>query len=323
MKRKLIAILALCVLALSGCSSGKPDVSLPDTTPDDANNNMTYTLEEIYANNSVENVLRDHTVFTCHMDTYEGADSDTPIGTSDKQFSMEDGSMQMTAHYSYDGTDSYQWVGADKDFNGASYTVFDGEKHFIACPGDEYQDLITANWMGEDLSLMDETILSTSMQDGAAVIETLTTYKQEAEMYARTLYYVDPETGLLYGMETTTYSLPEGTEIPDAVYGMDENEVLTVQKTAVTYDTPITFDVDPKAEIIGQGQDYCEVTFDINPATDQMEVNWYPIAHGTHISFYSAENYTVYDDETLENDVTYEDIISEGEAMTLYMVMAE
>ena len=102
-----------------------------------------------------------------------------------------------------------------------------------------------------------------------------------------------------------------------------DDEPLTVQKTTVTYDAPIVFDIDPKAEIIGQTHDYCEVTFVIDPETDEMEVHMYPIAHGVHIFFVSDKGYSVYGDEALEKDVTGEDTISEGEAMDLYVITNE
>ena len=94
-------------------------------------------------------------------------------------------------------------------------------------------------------------------QDGTLVITTTTTYRQEAELYARNLYYVDPETGALLYAESTSYSLPLGESVPQADYGMDTNEVMAVQKTTITYDTPISFDLLPHEQILAS-TDYAE-----------------------------------------------------------------
>lgn len=287
-----------------------------DTEPE-----ATYDLAALTADNNIHHLLETHSSVTGHTETYDGT-GDAPLAVKDTQYQRTDGRVQMLSKYVYAADNgenaSYTEAYADADYSGALYEISGADKYFTAFPSAYYDTYIDGTWFPGAGEMSEETVDSVAEQDGTLVITTTTTYRQETELYARNLYYVDPETGALLYAESTSYSLPLGESVPQADYGMDTNEVMAVQKTTITYDTPISFDLLPHEQILAS-TDYAEVTFNIAPTTDANEIHWYPIAHGTHIFYQSDTAYTIYDDEELTNDVSGTALISTGEAATYFV----
>lgn len=343
MKKHITVLLIAALLVLSGCTAQDDnDIEPADTqetvsdstesntdadeteateTDVDTETKATYDLAELVSDNNIHHLLETHSSVTGHTETYDG-DGTTPLAVTETQYQITDGKVQMISKYVYDADDgdnvSYTEAYADNDYSGALYEISGEYKYFTAFPAAYYDTYIDGTWFPGAGEMSEETVDSVSEQDGMIVITTTTTYRQEAELYARNLYYVDPENGALLYAESTSYSLPIGASIPQADYGMDTNEVMSKQQTTITYDTPISFDLLPHEQILAS-TDYEEVTFNIDPISDANEVHWYPIAHGTHILFQRDTSYTIYDDEELTNNVTGAELVSDGEAETYFV----
>ena len=148
-----------------------------------------------------------------------------------------------------------------------------------------YEDSVDTWLAAIDEDSMTETVTGTSEQDGAIIVTTRTEYRDEADLYEETLYYIDPKTDDLLYMEVTSYNT-------------QDDSVAAVVKTEISYDAPVTFEAKPFETIIAD-QDYCEVNLIVNPQQDDMTVCWYPVAHGTQLTFVPFSDYTLYSDEDL------------------------
>ena len=287
----------------------EPAAEPEQDAPQEAVNLPTYTPDEIRENNSVKNVLSRHNTMT-YTRTFTDGEGNVN-GTVREQFTMNDGFLQTNSDYTDEtGSVVYSNQGyADSTYAGASYGLSsDGTRNMTLYPDNETYESFADLWIAAaDDESVTEAVTDTSEQDGAVIVTTRTDYRDEADLYAVTLYYVDPETDDLLYMEVTSYNT-------------QNDAVVAVTKTEISYDAPATFEAKPFEAII-TSSDYCEVSLIVNPQRDDMHVFWYPVAHGTEVGFAPLSDYTLYTDEELtqEIDPTVGIDIS-GEACNIFAV---
>ena len=291
MKRILATMLTLtlALALLAGCGSKTNDAA-NDPQPgnqEEQTNIPTYTPTEIRASNSARNLLTHHNT-VAYTRTFTDSEGNIS-GTVCEQYTMADGLLQTNSAYT-DETGNVilsQQGHADSTYAGATYGLSgDGEKYMTLYPNNEmYEDSVDTWLAAIDEDSMTETVTGTSEQDGAIIVTTRTEYRDEADLYEETLYYIDPETDDLLYMEVTSYNT-------------QDDSVVAVVKTEISYDAPVTFEAKPFETIIAD-QDYCEVNLIVNPQQDDMTAYWYPVAHGTELTFVPFSDYTLYSDEEL------------------------
>lgn len=313
MKRQWIKLAAgvLCgAFLLAGCGGGAKYEGPP--------------LEEIRAGNTLGAVLEQHAAASYREESFIDG-QDVPFITSEgRYYRDEDGFLR--ADILYDDLDGIRRVEgfAGKAYAGARYELAGaGGKSMCIFPSGEYERYIAGLWAGETIGSGTETPVEYSLQDGSAVIITLTTYPDPADSYLRTMYILDGEHGHLLYREICTYLLEEGQKIPDVPYGMDQNEVAYLVKTTISYDEPREYGGPaPHEEVIGQSSDYCELYVIEDYGTDEPAVRWYPVAHGTEMQFLSLEDeYRLYTDAELTREISFlEELNISGETANLFLV---
>lgn len=325
---------ALCVLLLltacvggnnGGNSSGgenTPGESDPSDGASDPGVEVQYTLEEIWANNQVEAVLQNRRAMSYLQEFYTGGE-DTPAGTIAGQYYRVDGYLHMDMIYHEVFGDTYTEAYADAEMPGAYYNVVETDRYMFLYPSADYEHFQTALWFDKPMEDIDETLVSCSMQDDLVVVTTVTTYPYGPDNYDRTVYYLEPTFGHLIYKESTSYLLEEGRSIPDVPYGEDDNAVINVTKTTVTYDDPWSFEGPaPHEAVTGESADSCQITLIEDYGTDDARIYTFPVAHGTYVYFYSDNGgYAIYSDAGLTMEISpYGEIDISGDALTLYVV---
>ena len=314
MKRKLALALALCctVTALSGCGGQKAT----DTAENGGTENQqieAYTLEKLRAQIGLDSLLKQHQQvgYTEEFYEYRDGEADKTLTTTIKgRYWRENDMLQSDAEYlDENGNVTYtQQDHGDATYAGASYGMSaDGDKYMTLMLPEEY-DQITDRWLFELMnSTGDQTVQETTEQDGAIVVTVRTDYRDAADMYDISLYYIDSESGDLVGSDVTTYST------------QDDQPMAEVLLTP-TYDgTDFKLSANPFEAITG-GTDYCEVTMIANPQQDDMQVCWYPVAHDTQLSFSSMGDVKLYADEELTQTLDGTSIDVSGEARNVFAV---
>ena len=327
MKKELrIALAALCGAALlSGCgnsaandptpgNSTEPDVSVtatPDAGETGTPEEHSYTLEEIRTANSMEALLKNHDSIAYTQEVYQG-DAEEPISTATGVFYKKDGFYNMLVEYADPSGSSYCMQGyADNVYAGALYsTSTDGEKFVTLYDAGSYDEAVDLMWATTPaVEAVSVTVEESTWQDGAAIVRVRSEYGNTADMYEETYYYIEPESGELIYMETSSYAL--------------DGSVIAVNKITFSFDGDYTFASQPFAEI-AEGTDYCEVNLILNPLEEDMEVHWYPIAHGTAVYFTSmSASYTLYDDEELTHEITAADIDTNKDVVNIFAVRSK
>ncbi len=313
MKRTLAAVLTLAFMPalLTGCGSKtNNNTAAPEqTAQQEQSDTRTYTPEEIRENNSAKNLLARHTAMT-YTRTFTDHEGNVS-GTTCEQYTMADGLLQTQSAYTDEtGNVVYTQQGyADKTYTGATYGLASsGEKYMTLYPDNETYESMVDTWLATaDENSITEKVTDTTMQDGAVIVTVRTDYRDEADLYEMTDYRVDPETDDLLYMKTTSYNT-------------QDDSVVAVVTTEISYDKPITFDAKPFETIIADS-DYCEVSLIVDPQQDDMTVCSYPIAHGTLLSFVPISDYTLYSDEGLTQKIADDTSIDiSGEACNIFAV---
>lgn len=305
----------LTLALLAGCGGGTGSAAgnsaaQPEQSAQEQGSGIpTYTPAEIRENNSARNLLTHHSALTYTRTFADGEDNVN--STICEQYTMIDGFLQTNAAYADEtGTVVYSQQGyADGTYAGATYALSsDGGMYMTLYPNNETYESACDIWLAAaDDDSMTETVTDTSEQDGAVIVTARTDYPDEEDLYEITLYYVDPETDDLLYMEATSY---------DA----QDDSVVAVVKTQISYDDPVAF-TDKPFETIITDSDYCEVNLIVDPQQDDMTVCWYPVAHGTQLSFMPVLNYTLYSDEELTQEIdTSVGIDVPGEVFNIFAV---
>lgn len=299
----------LCATApLYACGSSQTPAAGNDTAASDSQtpSDPTYTPEEIKANNSVEKLLDHHSALSC-IRTF--TDSTGEATTIQSQYTMKDGYLQMNAvHKGSSGKATYyQQAAADETYGGAEYDQdADGQKYLALYSDIDSYNSVTGVWLfsatDEDKEVVDES----SMQDGAVVITTHHEFPNDSEIYDKNMYYIDPESNDLLSAQFTCYDAKTDKVVSDTT-------------AEITYDKTETFDVNPRDSILADS-DYCEVNLITNPQQDDMSVLWYPVAHGTNVSFVLEDGVKLYSDEELTQELNASNIDISGEVRNIFVV---
>ncbi len=299
MKRLFAAMLpfALTLTLLAGCGggtaggAGSSSAARPEQSAQEQGSGIpAYTPAEIRENNRAETLLTHHSALT-YTRTFADGEGNVS-GTVCEQFTLSGGFLQTSSAYADEtGTVIYSQQGyADNTYPGATYGLSsDGGRYMTLYPNDETYESLCDTWLAVDEDGMTETVTGTSEQDGAVIVTARTDYRDEADVYEITLYYVDPETDDLLYMEATSYNT-------------QDDSVAAVVQTQISYDDPVTFEDKPFETVITDS-DYCEVSLIVDPQQDDMTVSWYPVAHGTQLSFAPISDYTLYADEELTQEI--------------------
>lgn len=307
MKKIFITIFTVACLTalLAGCGSKTTDGE-KDTNAGEGV--YTYTQDEILTNNSLENLLERHSSLS-FIRKYVNEKGET-VSVIRGQYTMPNGQLQMQMSQNED-EDSMSYIEhgyADENYHGAVYaTSGDGKKYVtLFADAEDYENALAAMWLADADTSGNTEVLDTSVQGESVIVAIRTDYRDEADMYDITNYYIDPESNDLLSMESTTYST-------------EDDSVVVKVETTITYDEPMEFKDDP-FETITNSADYCEVNLIINPQQENMEVYWYPIAHDANVIFASSDEYTLYADETLTQEIDPIGVNISGEACNIYVV---
>lgn len=272
------------------------------TTPE-----TTWTLEQVLAVNTVEEILKRHTDFIYRADFYE-ADPEAPVNSMAAFYTREDGFLQMRREYHdrFGGYAAYEQAYADRDTPGALYSLSStGELSATFCAAEDYEVYLSGLWMAvaePEGQLTQSEVLDT----GTVVFEVRKEYQEAADLYDITKLTADAATGEILKWETASYHVG------------DDKQVGSSQFT-VSYDMAFTPEAEPYAKIAG-GTESCEVSVIISPEQEDMEVQWHPLAFGTRVYFYSDRSVSFYQDEALTEPVGPGELDTTGEAANLFVV---
>lgn len=305
MKRLLSGACAVFLLtaALSGCGGSASDQDAPPYT------GPTYTMDDIRAANTVEAILQRHDSFQYTVGIFTQDNADAPDSSYRGQYYRENGLLQMDREFpagAERGT-YYEQGFADENYSGALYALSgDGEATLTLYPQDDYEPSLTALWTVGHVETVREEVTETSMQDDAVIVTTRTDYQDVSDLYAVSYYYLDPQTDDLLYWEDNAYSAAD-------------DSLIVSTRTSFIYDSLFTPEVRP-ADAILADTDYCETNLIVAPMQDEMEVHWYPVAHGTLVQFQSLGGYTLYSDEELTQTLDPLDIDISGEVRNIFAV---
>ena len=311
---KTAAIIACIVALLAGCGAKPPaEPQQPEEEPvqetPEEETKPDITLEQVMEANRIENLLKNHSTVRIETGRYAQETDEFPVDTIQSQYMMKDGFLRMFRVWSSDVGDYYEEGYADGVYSGAIYAMsVDGLRYMHLCPAEEYTDqAVAADSLEADV--MEERVLTdVSWQDNAAVLTVKTTYLDGPEFYTMTYYFVEPDTYELYAVDAYTY-------------GTDDNDSMGVEKKVYTYDEAGEQEVSPFQAVIAD-KDYCELNVIVDYMGENQAAYWYPVAHGTQVSFQTErEDYSLYNDEEMTGVLgKYDDIDISGDAANLFVV---
>lgn len=309
------AVLAAALLA--GCTAKPaPEAPAPEEKTEPAGTaeegKPDITLEQVMEANRIENLLKNHGTVSMESRLYEAEGDEEPVTTIRSQYTMEGGFLRMFRAQTFlNAPGYYEEAYADANYSGAVYAMSesDGKCYMHIYPAEEYASRVMAADEPESGGgeLEERTVTDTAWQDGAAVLTVKTSYRDEADSYAISCYFVNPETCELYAVNTYTY----GTD--DSSMGAEER--------LYTYDEADTPAASPFHAVITDS-DYCELSIILDYMGENQTTYWYPVAHGTQVYFDTERSdYTLYTDADMTQPVEqYTPIDVSGGVSNLFVV---
>ena len=317
---KKASIGALCVLSLlAGCAGGSKDDTAENSGQNSEDRTAEFSLDRVREVNAPLALLEKHDTVTVSMQGTDGDGNETY--TAKLQYTRDaDGKLVCWSHYQYTENSG---AGQDEMWgqaNGAVYAArmaSSGDASLNCYPSGEYESYIQAMLPSASAGNGDEeTIDEQSVQDGAIVSSTTTTYTGVEGYFSTTLYYTDPVTDELLAMSVTDYSTDEN----------GEKSALGTTLYNWSYDETYA----PEHEVLGEvllptgAADVCDLTFICAPGAANEETQEISVKRGTYITFVNSTGCLLYADKELTQmlDDT-QSIDTSGESMTVYVVPME
>lgn len=293
----------------SSTDSGSAADSSMETNTDTSS--ASFDLAKMRDDNSLQAILGAYSSLQCTDTLYQGdstADADMSSKTVEL-FWVENDGLQMDLDTFDDNNSlvSSQRAYSDENGSAAMYQVAGDEKYMSIYPAMEYEGIVSNLWL-PTFDDMTETVQSVETQGSQTVVTVREDYPDAEDGYVIASYTLDTASNLIDTVESVGYNADDTIAY---------REVMTV-----VLDGAYTPEVDAYSEISG-GSNYCELNVIFAPQQENMEVQWYPVAHDTHVYVVSMaeEDYKLYSDEELTKELSDTDEIDvSGEAANVFVV---
>lgn len=295
---------------LCGCAANGVDAQNDDKPQVEQNAEFQAELEAMHEANTLENIFDVHVLMNCTTETWEFEDgAEVWQGVAKECFSSAGSgfsyySESTDAEGSFIVADSY----SDDTTPVALYSYNrDGDLGLRVFPAGEFAGYLSAQWPPSDVVAEGdrdtfETVLS--IEEDAELATTVITVEMDLRaVRIETVYFIDTPSGLITGIEQTTYDSETG-------------EKTLVERSNVWYDDPIER-ADSAYAKVRDAKDTCTLTVVFNPGEDDEETQTLTVAKGTHISAAGQDCfYDVYADA--ECSELIEQIPADEDEVTVY-----
>lgn len=256
---------------------GEPDIA----------DNGELTLDAILEKNTLFAILTDHSSVTYSIDYLDG--NDQPESSIRSEYIMYEGKLWYESVNS--STEGYETKSCGYTGDGVpgayySYSPTDGAKFMELYPAGEYETFISElwplnNWLWEkDYEGRKRTVKDQGFQDGALIMEVKTEHPDFPRQ--ESLLYIDPETGLIVSLETSSYD--------------ESGKPFLVTKIHFSYDEPFLPEAEAQGMITG-AENPCSLKLTITDSrTGDTETQEFKVARDAEVSFRSKQEHGAYYD---------------------------